>query len=434
MSTAAHRCVIDTLSGAAAPAPAPPRSNPWLVLALLLGISIISYADRYLIAGLVGPIKAEFGVGDGYIGLLMGPAFAVLFTTMSIPIARAADRVSRVAIIAIGCLVWSVFTTLSGFATGPVTMAVARIGVGIGEAAFLAPAYSLLAAYFPPARRGLAFAVLGLGIYFGQIIGFAAGPAVAAQWNWHAAFYVLGAPGIIIALVAWAVIAEPARAIVVAPPLPLLPLARRLAAARGYRLAVLGMGFGTLSGVSFGMWGPALFARAYGLPAQEANTTFGLAFGLPGLLGTLMFGALADRLLKRSPQGPMLLAAGALLTATLCIFAVNWSPNFGLARALAIPSGLLGGGWSIGVMASLQNMLPDRFRATATALFIMISTFIGFVMGPWAAGTISEAVGGDSALSLRIGLSVTILTGVPAAIMLWRSAHHLDADRQALAG
>jgi MFS family permease len=431
MSTAAHKCVIDTFSGAAAPAP--PRSNPWLVLALLLVISIISYADRYLIAGLVGPIKAEFGVGDGYIGLLMGPAFAVLFTTMSIPIARAADRVSRVAIIAIGCLFWSVFTTLSGLATGPVTLAVARIGVGIGEAAFLAPAYSLLAAYFPPARRGLAFAVLGLGIYFGQIIGFAAGPAVAAHWDWHAAFYVLGVPGIIIALVAWAVIAEPARAAVAAPPLPLLPLARRLAAARGYRLAVLGMGFGTLSGVSFGMWGPALFARAYGLPAQEANTTFGLAFGLPGLLGTLMFGALADRLLKRSPQGPMLLAAGALLTATLCIFAVNWSPTFGLARALAIPSGLLGGGWSIGVMASLQNMLPDRFRATATALFIMISTFIGFVMGPWAAGMISETVGGNTALSLRIGLSVTILTGVPAAIMLWRSAHHLDTDRSALA-
>ena len=427
MSTAVHRCVIDALSGAAAPAP--PRSNPWLVLALLLVISIISYADRYLIAGLVGPIKAEFGVGDGYIGLLMGPAFAVLFTTMSIPIARAADRVSRVAIIAIGCLFWSVFTTLSGFATGPVTMAVARIGVGIGEAAFLAPAYSLLAAYFPPARRGLAFAVLGLGIYFGQIIGFAAGPAVAARWDWHAAFYVLGAPGIIIALVAWAVIAEPARPAVAASPLPLLPLTRRLAAARGYRLAVLGMGFGTLSGVSFGMWGPALFARAYGLPAQEANTTFGLAFGLPGLLGTLMFGALADRLLKRSPQGPMLLAAAA----TLCIFAVNWSPTFGLARALAIPSGLLGGGWSIGVMASLQNMLPDRFRATATALFIMISTFIGFVMGPWAAGMISDAVGGDGALSLRIGLSVTILTGIPAAIMLWRSAHHLDADRRDLA-
>ena len=129
----------------------------------------------------------------------------------------------------------------------------------------------------------------------------------------------------------------------------------------------------------------------------------------------------------------MLLAAGALLTATLCIFAVNWSPTFGLARALAIPSGLLGGGWSIGVMASLQNMLPDRFRATATALFIMISTFIGFVMGPWAAGMISETVGGNTALSLRIGLSVTILTGVPAAIMLWRSAHHLDTDRSALA-
>jgi MFS family permease len=188
-----------------------------------------------------------------------------------------------------------------------------------------------------------------------------------------------------------------------------------------------------LSGVSFGMWGPALFTRAYGLPAQQANTAFGLAFGLPGLVGTLMFGVLADNMLKRSPQGPMRLAAAALLAATLCIFAVDWAPGFGLARALAIPSGLLGGGWSIGVMASLQNMLPNRFRATATALFIMVSTFIGLVIGPWLAGTISEAVGGTGAYGLRIGLSVTILLGIPAALMLWQSAKHLDSDRSALA-
>ena len=410
-----------------------PRRNPWLVLGLLLGISILSYADRYLIAGLVAPIRAEFGVGDRYIGLLMGPAFAILFTTMGVPIARCADRTSRIAIICIGCLVWSLFTTLSGFATGPISLALARVGVGIGEAAFLAPAYSLLAAYFPPQRRGLAFAVLGLGIYFGQIIGFAAGPMVAAHWNWHAAFFVMGAPGVALALVAWLVIIEPPRSIVAAPRLPLQPLVTRLLRTHGYRLAVMGMGLGTLSGVSFGMWGPALFTRAYGLPAAEANTTFGLAFGLPGLLGTIIFGALADRLLKRSPQGPMLLAAAALLAATLCIFAVNWSPDFELARLLAVPSGLLGGGWSIGVMVSLQNMLPDRFRATATALFLMVSTFVGLVIGPWAAGAISEAVGGDGARGLRIGLSVTILTGVPAALMLWRSAHHLDTDRQQLA-
>ncbi|MBC7519733.1 MAG: MFS transporter, partial [Sandarakinorhabdus sp.] len=382
------------------PPVAPPRSNPWIVLFLLLGISILSYADRYLIAGLVGPIKAEFGVGDGYIGLLMGPAFAIVFTTMAVPIARAADRRSRIAIICIGCLFWSLFTTLSGFATGPASLALARVGVGIGEAAFMAPAYSLLAAYFAPARRGLAFAVLGLGIYFGQIIGFAAGPAVAARWDWHAAFFVMGAPGVLMALLSWLYIAEPSRAGVAAATLPIGPLAKRLGGTPGYRLAVLGMGLGTLSGVSFGMWGPALFTRAYGLPAQQANTAFGLAFGLPGLVGTLLFGVLADRLLKRSPQGPMRLAAAALLAATLCIFAVDWAPEFGMARTLAIPSGLLGGGWSIGVMASLQNMLPDRFRATATALFIMISTFTGLVIGPWLAGAISETVGGSDAYGL----------------------------------
>jgi MFS family permease len=412
---------------------APPRSNPWIVLFLLLGISILSYADRYLIAGLVGPIKAEFGVGDNYIGLLMGPAFAIVFTTMGVPIARAADRRSRIAIICLGCLFWSLFTTLSGFATGPISLALARIGVGIGEAAFMAPAYSLLAAYFAPTRRGLAFAILGLGIYFGQIIGFAAGPLVAARWDWHAAFFVMGVPGIIMATIAYLYIAEPPRAPVTMPTPRIWPLAKRLAGTPGYRLAVLGMGLGTLSGVSFGMWGPALFTRAYGLAPQEANTTFGLAFGLPGLVGTILFGVVADRLLKRSPQAPMLLAAGALMVATLCIFAVNWAPDFGMARALAVPSGLLGGGWSIGVMASLQNMLPDRFRATATALFIMVSTFIGLVIGPWLAGAISEAVGGDGAQGLRIGLSVTILLGVPAAIMLWRSAHHLEGDRKALA-
>ena len=423
---AARRCVIDVAAA--------PRSNPWIVLLLLLGISILSYADRYLIAGLVDPIKAEFAVGDRYIGLLMGPAFALVFTTMGIPIARLADRRSRIAIICIGCVVWSLFTTLSGFATGPVTLALARIGVGIGEAAFAAPAYALLAAYFGPQRRGRAFAILGLGIYLGQIGGFAVGPMIAARWDWHAAFFIMGVPGIIMALIAWLYIDEPPRAGGVVPAaLPLMPLARRLVAAPGYRLAVLGMGFGTLSGVSFGMWGPALFARAYGLPAQEANTAFGVAFGVPGIFGTLLFGLLADRLVRRSPRAPMLLAAAALLAATLCIMAVTWAPGFGLARLLALPSGLLGGGWSIGVMASLQNMLPDRFRATATALFIMVSTFIGLVIGPWLAGAISEAVGGVGATGLRTGLSVTIMLGVPAALMLWRSAAHLDGDRQALA-
>ena len=122
--------------------------NRWLVLGLMLGIAIFNHADRYLLAALVEPIKGEFTVSDGFMGLLMGPAFAVLYSIMAIPFAIYADKHSRIRIIVIGCVVWSLFTALSGFVSNPWQLAGARIGVGVGEAAFQAPAYALLAAYF----------------------------------------------------------------------------------------------------------------------------------------------------------------------------------------------------------------------------------------------------------------------------------------------
>jgi MFS family permease len=157
------------------------RSNPWVVLATLLAIYIFNFADRYLLTGLIGPIKQEFGIGDGVIGLLMGPAFVVLYVVMGVPFARLADRGSRIRIIAAGCVLWSLATAATGLATGPISLALARVGVGVGEAAFVAPAYSLLTDYFKPERRGLAFAILGLATFFGQIAGQAGGPALAAE-------------------------------------------------------------------------------------------------------------------------------------------------------------------------------------------------------------------------------------------------------------
>lgn len=155
-------------------------SNPWIVLGVLLLVSIVNFADRYLVTGLIGPIKEEFGLGDGMIGLLMGPAFVVLYVVLGVPLARLADRWSRTLIIAGGCVLWSGATIATGMAHNEVSLIIARAAVGIGEAAFAAPAYSLLADYFKPQRRGLAFAILGLATYFGQIIGQAGGPALAA--------------------------------------------------------------------------------------------------------------------------------------------------------------------------------------------------------------------------------------------------------------
>ncbi len=409
------------------------RSNPWVVLLLLLAIYIFNYADRYLISGLVEPIKAEFGLGDQFMGLLMGPAFAVLYTTLGIPIARLADRTSRIAIICTGCLVWTLFTGLSGLAQGPWTLALARLGVGVGEAAFVAPAYSLLSAYFASERRGVAFAVLGLATYFGQITGYVIGPAIAEAHDWRMAFYVMTVPGVVLSGIAWLFVREPARqtATTVASQVALPKLLGVLRKSRAFLFSMVAMGLGTLSGISFGLWGPTLFARSYGLPLKDASTAFGLYFGLAGLAGMLTFGFVSDRMAKAGMDRPLKLAALALLAATGCIMVVTWSGSFTLARWMAIPSGLLGGGWSIGIMASLQYLLPDRFRATATAIFIMVTTFLGFVIGPWASGAISQVLG-DDATSLRLGLTMVIPVGFIGAACAWRAARYLETDRKLL--
>ena len=277
------------------------RTNPWLVLGLLLVIYIFNFADRYLLTGLIGPIKDAFGLEDGFMGLLMGPAFVVLYVLGGVPIARFADRSSRVRIIAAGCVMWSLSTMATGFATGPYSLALARVGVGVGEAAFVAPAYSLLTDYFRPERRGLAFAILGLATYAGQIAGQGGGPVLAELHGWRMAFWIMGAPGILFGLLLLLIVKEPSRGVVInrANQIAFGAMVAELVRAKSYILMLFAFGLGSLSGVAFGYWGPELFARAYGVAAVEAKGVFAVYFGLSGLIGMLTFGALIDRMAKR---------------------------------------------------------------------------------------------------------------------------------------
>lgn len=361
-------------------------------------------------------------------GLLLGPAFALLYSVAAIPIARLADRASLVLILAGGCAIWSGFTAFSGLATSPWQLVIARIGVGIGEAAYQAPAAALIASYFPLEQRARAFALVGTSIYFGQMLGYVGGPAIAATHGWRAAFQYIGMVGILVAAVAALLIREPARSTAAAPkrePEALLPLFGQLWSVPAFRNMTLGMALGSLSGVTFGMWGPALFERAYGLSTQEASGAFGLAFGIPGLAGMLGYGLLADRLTRRGIGWPLKVSAAALLAATILILAVTWAPGFGLAKALAIPSGLLGGGWSIGIIAGLQYILPDNKRATGTALALLVVSLTGNVLGPFLAGHLSDLLPGDAARRLQLALSIVIPTGLVGAWLLLKASSGL---------
>ena len=375
------------------------------MLAALLAIYIVNFADRYLISGLVGPIKAEFGLGDAFMGLLMGPAFVVLYVVMGVPIARLADRSSRILIVAGGCLLWSAATFTTGLATGPVGLALSRIAVGVGEAAFVAPAYSLLTDYFRPERRGFAFAILGLATYFGQIAGQGGGPAIAEIWGWRWAFWSMGAAGIVLAFAALLVVREPPRIGADGNRLGSVPFGRIVAClvrTPAYLLGLAGFTFAAISGVAFGSWGPELFARSYGLPPVEAKASFALYFGGAGLFGMLLFGTLADRMARRGMEWPVRLSGLAIAASTAITLAITWLDYYPVARLMAIPCGLLGGGWSVGILATLQYILPAQFRASATALFVAITTLGSQFLGPFLAGLISETLGSD-ALSLRLG-------------------------------
>ena len=411
-------------------------TNRWLVLALILGIALLNYADRYLLAGLVGPIKAEFGLSDGSMGMLMGPAFALIYTLAVIPMARLADRTSRIAVICGGCAAWSLFTAATAFAHDGWVLALARVGVGIGEAAFQAPSAALIAAYFPAHQRTRALAVISSAIYIGQMLGVAGGPAIAAQQGWRAAFELLGTAGIVVAITAWFCIREPLhdpRAS--AANVPYLQLAKTFVRTISLRNITLGMAFGTLSGVSFGMWGPALFERAYGLSNAAAGKAFGVSFGLPGLVGMLGFGVLADQLARRGPEWPLKLSALALGAATACVLAATWMPSLALAEAVAVPSGLLGGGWAVGCIASLQYALPERQRSTGTATTFLVVGLFGNFIGPWAAGLLSHGLDGPSggASGLRQGLTIIVATGFIGAWFAWQASRTLSIDRDALA-
>lgn len=409
------------------------RSSKWLVLATLLVIYIFNFADRYLITGLIGPIKAEFGLDDAFMGLLMGPAFVVLYVVAGVPIARLADRGSRVRIIAIGCMMWSVSTVATGFAVGPISLALARIGVGIGEAAFVAPAYSLLSDYFRPERRGLAFAILGLATYFGQIAGQGGGPALAEVIGWRATYWVVGGPGILLGLLTMILIREPQRtaATKAAAVIPFGEVLRLLLRAPAFLLMMGGFGLSALSGVAFGFWGPELLTRVHAIDPVTAKAGFAINFGLAGLVGMLIFGVLADRLSRRGIVWALRLSAFSIACATTAILLVTWADDFGLAMAGAVPAGLLGGGWSVGFLATLQYMIPDRFRASATALFIAATTLLGYFVGPWVVGVISAALG-NSPEALRIALTAVIPLGFVGAGLTWLAVRRVEVDRIAL--
>lgn len=406
------------------------RDSPWLALIVLTAISTVGFIDRIILNVLAVPIQAEFGISDTQVGLLTGLAFAVLNVTLGVAVARLAERRHRLSLIAVGTFFWSVATAACGYVGNFVQLLLARIGVGVGEAVGLPATQSVVADYFPPERRATAISVLLLAPPIGALIGSAGGAWVGQVFGWREAFIIAALPGIILAFLAWAFVAEPPRGRYdretsgdVPPIKAVLGRLWRLKSARqllfGSTLASL-VGFGLNSFVAF------LLVRRFDFSLVEAGLFAGLLASFPGAISVLAGGRIADWLGAKRPAAYTLLPGLCLLIAAPLYITAITRDQVALLLTLMTIAALFQYAYLGVTYGVFQNLLHSRMRATGSALLNAVYGLIGQGLGPLLVGYLSDrflASGYSSGEGLSYAMAVT------AAIYLWASLHYLLASR-----
>ncbi|WP_395671245.1 spinster family MFS transporter [Phenylobacterium sp.] len=357
------------------------------VLAVLVLAYTLNFIDRTIISIIALPIKADLKLTDTQLGWLGGLSFALLYTTLGIPIARLAERRNRVNIIALAILVWSGFTALCGTATSYLSLLLFRVGVGVGEAGLSPPAHSLISDYYPPQKRAMALSIYSLGIPLGMMFGAVAGGWFAQHVSWRAAFFAVGAPGLLVALILKLTIREPPRgwseaAAEPAAPARMRDVARRLFSRWGLANVVAGVTVVSFASYGMGQYAPAYLLRTFPLDLTQVGLMTGLVAGVANGAGLLLGGWLTQRLARRSARSYALVPAlGVLLAAPLYVLAYTretWPAAVGVLLLAGVVHYLYLGP----TFAVVQNAFGTRSRATAAALLLFTLNLIALGFGP----------------------------------------------------
>ncbi len=409
------------------------------VLGVLVVVYIFNFIDRQVMSVFIGPIKEEFGATDTQMGLLVGFAFALLYTVAGIPIARLADRFNRRNIIAIGLTAWSAMTVLSGMARSFTQLAIARVGVGIGEAAGSPPAHSLIADYFPIERRATALAIYTSGAFIGSAIAFWGGGFMREHFDWRTAFIVLGAPGLLVALVLRFTVREPQRGVSDQrqddETSTLMETLRYLASRRSWVLLMAGYSLLSLTGYAVLMWGYEFYARAHSMTLSEIGFWMGLVVGVGGTLGSILGGQLSDRVARSSAANairlPTLVTLAGLPVGMVCV----WTESVTLSLACFFPFFLLLNIYIPPMFSANQALARLRMRATAAAIMLFIGNIVGAGFGPLLVGALSDYFSADyGQLSIRYALLCAIAIGVIGALLMLSCTRWIEADLKKVEG
>jgi MFS family permease len=403
----------------------------YYVLAVLTVVYAFNFIDRQLLVILQEPIKAELGLSDTQLGLLTGFAFALFYVVCGIPIARWADKGVRRSIIALALTVWSFMTAISGLTQNYLQLLLARVGVGVGEAGGSPPAHSMISDIFDRQHRATALAIYSVGIYIGILGGYLLGGWVTEFFGWRLAFFVVGAPGILLAILLRLTVSEPPRGwsegstSSAAPAPPLAEVARLLWSRHSFRHIALAASLQAFIIYAIGNWLPSFFLRTYDIGIGQLGTWMALTTGFGGGIGSFFGGWLADRLGARDARWYLWAPASLTIITAPVLLLLLTTDSLYFALLLVAPFNFLTAAYLGAVLAVAHNLVGLRMRALTSAIVFFIINLVGMGLGPTSVGMLSDYLSGSGAAA---PLGTAMLTvGVTAAI--WACLHYVLATR-----
>ncbi len=411
----------------------------WYVVIILAVTLCFNYLDRQILSILQVPIKSEFRLSDTQLGILTGISFALLYSILGIPIARLADRINRVKIIAISLTLWSAMTALCGIAASFWQLALFRIGVGIGEAGGLAPSHSIISDYFNKTERSRGLAVFHLGSILGSALGIILGGFIAQHYGWRTAFFVCGIPGVLLALVVKFTVREPLRGAM--DPTETLQ-DKESHAEESFKKAIesmlrnpaylhvmIGHFVASMVGYAVVIWMPPFLSRTFSLSHSKTGVIAGGILFAGGFLGLSFGGFCSDYLAKRfgSKWLALYAAISAAVALPLNIIGFQGTSLITVIIFLGLASFFWHGQYAPS-LSLIQTSVGANKRALASATAFFFSNLIGLGIGPVLVGAIS-----DYTKSLGLAVSVMVMFLLLSSYQYCRSAHYVEVAEKSLA-
>jgi predicted MFS family arabinose efflux permease len=408
-------------------------SRRYYALFVLTLVCTANFFNRQVLTLLLEPIRHELSLNDTQVGFLTGIAFTFVNVSLSIPIARLADRWSRRKVIALAVTVWSAMTICCGLAQNFVQLFLARMGVGAGQAGGSPPCHALTGDLFARQQRSTAIAILLMSTPLGMALGFLWGGWALQAFGWRQAFILAGLPGLLIGALVFFTLPEPRKGMadgvrVALRQPPFGSTVRLLWSIRSLRNMTIASMLQTFLQMGLTLWVPSFLMRSYGLSPRAVGTGMALAFGIGLIVGTLVGGRLIDVLGRRDVRWQFWIPTVASVLAATCSVAAFTGPPRDVFLLLGAQI-VFGSLFASSMTAIAQSLVPIAVRATTIACVLFVINVVAIGIGPQVMGIVSDLLrasyGEDS---LRITLIGSAMSALPAALFYFLASRTYRSD------